>query len=445
MEKINIAKLLKDCPQGMELNCTMYNNLYFNQIYDDDYIYKIGCYTIVDGIRTSINFTEFGTFNTHINSKCVIFPKGKTTWKGFIPHYQFKNGDVVATSSGAWIGITTGGESGELIPTHCVIKSNGTFAAYLDIKKTWCFSRFATKEERQKLFDEIEAHGYTWNSETKTLEKITKPNFKVGDWVTDGVSKCQIHSIDDTQYWYSENCILGSIESVDKRYHLWTINDAKDGDVLFHSNTASNGIFIFKEILQRGTLQKVICHCDYDSEDGFCLGKNHTCCWADSKILYPATKERRDRLFQKMKEAGYKWNPETKTLVRLIQPKFKVGDKITNGKTSITIGYIDGEYYYEVGRNIATRLFIKNQDEWNLVPNKFDINTLKPFDKVLVRNNDKERWDITFYKRYDGTYKPYPYHVLGGITYKQCIPYENNEYLFDKIDKCDNFYNTWEE
>jgi hypothetical protein len=24
-DKINIAELLKDCPQGMELDCTMYN------------------------------------------------------------------------------------------------------------------------------------------------------------------------------------------------------------------------------------------------------------------------------------------------------------------------------------------------------------------------------------------------------------------------------------
>lgn len=32
MEKINIANLLKDCPKGMELDCTMYENVEFDYI-----------------------------------------------------------------------------------------------------------------------------------------------------------------------------------------------------------------------------------------------------------------------------------------------------------------------------------------------------------------------------------------------------------------------------
>lgn len=35
-------------------------------------------------------------------------------------------------------------------------------------------SRFATEEEKQKLFDAIKVNGYKWNAETKTLEKISK-------------------------------------------------------------------------------------------------------------------------------------------------------------------------------------------------------------------------------------------------------------------------------
>ena len=94
---------------------------------------------------------------------------------------------------------------------------------------------------------------------------------------------------------------------VENYYHKFDIADAKDGDVLFHSDSASNGIFVFKEILQCGTIQKVLCYCDYDSEDGFCLGENHTCCWTNNKILHPATKEQRDLLFQKMADAGYEF------------------------------------------------------------------------------------------------------------------------------------------
>ena len=30
--KINIAELLKDCPQGMELDCTMFDNVVFDEV-----------------------------------------------------------------------------------------------------------------------------------------------------------------------------------------------------------------------------------------------------------------------------------------------------------------------------------------------------------------------------------------------------------------------------
>lgn len=33
-----------------------------------------------------------------------------------------------------------------------------------------------------------------------------------------------------------------------------------------------------------------------------------------------------------MNDAGYKWNTETKTLEKLIQPKFKVGDMVRHKK-----------------------------------------------------------------------------------------------------------------
>ena len=90
--KINIAELLKDCPKGMELDCTMFDNLFLNNVNKDD-LYPIMCYTICDGIRNKVVFTEFGEFNRFLSSKCVIFPKGKTTWEGFTPPCKFKVGD----------------------------------------------------------------------------------------------------------------------------------------------------------------------------------------------------------------------------------------------------------------------------------------------------------------------------------------------------------------
>lgn len=96
MEKINVAELLKDCPQGMELDCPLFENLEFDRIDKDN-----GAYSIICRVKTewecynTHTFTEYGCYSTEKYSKCVIFPKGKTTWKGF--HRPFKDGDIVAT------------------------------------------------------------------------------------------------------------------------------------------------------------------------------------------------------------------------------------------------------------------------------------------------------------------------------------------------------------
>ena len=143
-----------------------------------------------------------------------------------------------------------------------------------------------------------------------------EPKFKVGDWICNDMCDAHIASIEDGMYYFDEGDGL-SIVFVDEHYHLWTIQDAMDGDVLFHSDSASNGIFIFKEIIDKGFAKEVICYCDYDSEDHFCLGEHHTCCWTDAKILYPATKEQRDLLFQKMKEAEYIFDFKNKELKKI--------------------------------------------------------------------------------------------------------------------------------
>ena len=163
-----------------------------------------------------------------------------------------------------------------------------------------------------------------------------EPKFKVGDWVVYDHRPYQVVELPKEGYINLGLRRNGKVEFAPSPYcRHWTIADAKDGDVLFHSDSASNGIFVFKEILQRGTIQKVVCYCDYDSEDGFCLGENHTCCWTDSKILHPATKEQRDLLFAKMKEAGYEFDGDKKELKRIeqkpldnVEPKFKADNYI---------------------------------------------------------------------------------------------------------------------
>ena len=69
----------------------------------------------------------------------------------------------------------------------------------------------------------------------------------------------------------------------------------------------------------------------------------------------------------------------------------------------------------------------KDNRDWN----KFNlpVNTLKPFDKVLVRDDINEKWIPSIFGCYeDEVDKDFPYVCLNG-RYCYCIPYEGNENL----------------
>lgn len=190
-DKINVAELLKDCPKGMELDCTIYENVTLVQV-KEGYDYPI----VIETPNGQMLLSKYGCFSKNELAKCVIFPKGKTTWEGFVPPREFKDGDIVATTNGLWIGITTGGKSGESIPTYCVTTGTGGFEAYFNYREKWKFQRLATEEEKQELFDTIKDKGYRWNHETKTLEKLIEPEFKIGNKVRHKTNHNVVFTID---------------------------------------------------------------------------------------------------------------------------------------------------------------------------------------------------------------------------------------------------------
>ena len=124
----------------------------------------------------------------------------------------------------------------------------------------------------------------------------------------------------------------------------------------------------------------------------------------------------------------------------MIEPKFKVGDKVKIESGSIfKIKEITDSYYVTT---TGWKLYISYQDGWKLVPNKFDINTLKPFDTVLVRLTNDCVWSPKFFFYYDTNpkMKCYPFVTTDNIGYPQCIPYNGNEHLCRKTNNCDEFY-----
>ena len=316
-DKINVAELLRYCPSGMELDCTMWDNLYFDRVEDD----LIHCYYELDGYRNATMFLKDGCYTAHKLSKCVIFPKGKTTWEGFVSPCKFKDGDIIFTHTNAtkglsedfWVSIFKEYRNNRCACYACLCLTNLELYHNKWEDELLCElceiedSRLATEEEKQKLFDAIKAKGYCWNGETKTLKKLVAPKFKMGDKVK---HKCD-----------KNNTVITITGSKHDYYYIQYFNNIKN---------------------------------EYQNE---------------------------------------------------------------------AISFTD-------------------QDKYELIIDKFDINTLKPFDKVLVRMDNKHVWSIQFFERLNTKLKD-SFVCVGGWRYHQCIPYEGNEHLLNTVKDCKEYFKTW--
>ena len=146
--------------------------------------------------------------------------------------------------------------------------------------------------------------------------KVVEPKFKVGDFVVDNCGYTwKIEGILN-QFYILEGVEGGesrpTIEWVDKTCHLWTIEDARDGDVLFGSEWGV--ILMFRGIGNTEWDDVIDYHCYYDCYRKDFIVQENVEYWGNTKNnqLKPATKEQRELLFQKMKEVGYMWDDEKK-------------------------------------------------------------------------------------------------------------------------------------
>lgn len=184
--------------------------------------------------------------------------------------------------------------------------------------------------------------------------------FHKDDWIVrdnDGFTT-SIESIrNKTHYYFHQGGNLLA-EVVDESYHLWTIADAKDGDIVVDKSDGTIGIF--QSIGHRpdgGSYNDpsyCFLHCRYD--DGFFYADFEHGNIIGAYDLIPATKEQREELEKAMADAGYTFDFEKKELKKIkqkhadkIEPKFKVGDLVeytNHDKQPIyKINYIDKECY----------------------------------------------------------------------------------------------------
>ena len=72
---------------------------------------------------------------------------------------------------------------------------------------------------------------------------------------------------------------------------------------------------------------------------------------------------------------------------------------------------------------------------------KFDVNTLQPFDKVLMRTNERSIWEPDFFGYKDGNWI-----MCVSTGNVECIPYnDETKHLIGTQEDCPEFYKWWEE
>ena len=72
---------------------------------------------------------------------------------------------------------------------------------------------------------------------------------------------------------------------------------------------------------------------------------------------------------------------------------------------------------------------------------KFDVNTLSPFDRILVKCSSNLKWQIGLFG-----YKHEKRIYSGSNVYYQCIPYnDETKNLLGTTEDCPDYYKWWEE
>lgn len=375
---MSLAKILKNCPKGMKLYSPIYGEVEFTEV--SIVTGSIGC-------KTSNGITRFYPDGTYYKGgECMLFPsKEQRDWDDFM--IPFKDGDIIIRNEfnpgckqyNVAIFSNYNANSTNKMTVHCQVNGSNEFKTRMSIcHKDW---RLANAEEIQRFMTRMRESGYDFKD-----GKLTRL-FKYGDVVAFRNETWGGYNIGIFDKYLNDTfckalCITlvsdGSVNIVDENYNI------------------GNG-------------------------------------WDTKKARYATHSEKLDFL-EKLAKIGYKW--EDNKLVPIA--RFKVGDTITNGNFTFRIDAITGNNYIEFHAGNPYTLDITKQDAWKI--KKFDIHSLKPYDKVLVKYHKDGCWVPTMVSYIENTVV---YTIDKDDSPICVIPYKNNEHLVAKYDDPDPYYITW--
>lgn len=316
----NLLDILINAPKGLELYTPVFGKVYFQGI--EDNLIEGNSYPIIviDENDKRHSFTENGEYLAELDTECVLFPsKEHRIWDNW-QDVLFQRGDVIVSIDKVPV-LYYEDKGSEYSVYNKYSERHGKTLSYL-------FNcRYAFPEERDQFFKELNANGYTWNADTKQIERIEQkytPKYKVGDWII-----CTDTNTNDEWFYESDDIIPHKITSTkDHKYEIddeCIVEDTKE----FDTNTT----------IRLATEQELI-------------------------------------------DAGIKEKP-------------------------------------------------------------FTIDDLKPFDKVLVKDDYHKEWDCDLFSHFKKCTEGIIYYCIS-CPWKYCIPYnDETKHLLGTTDDCPDKYKTW--
>ena len=222
-EKVNIAEILKDKPQGTKFYDLLRN---IDVKLDEVHITDVGTYiectsTNEVGSTFLFDYSKLGTEESWLDGLQILLPsKEMRDWSKL----AWNTGDILVNKDGNAHVIFEGFDD----DTYETFNGNNylwenegitmCFGEYEDELPTSDFSK-ANKEDAQKYIRQIEKRlGYKLNLETLEIEKQNE--FKDGDIVTQGVLK-------GVNVCIIKNCI----DKIDNKYNYYAIYNTQDKEI----------------------------------------------------------------------------------------------------------------------------------------------------------------------------------------------------------------------
>lgn len=316
--KINVAEILKDKPQGTKLYDLLRNiDVELDKVHTTDVGTYIECTSTNEvGSTLLFDYSKLGTEKCWLEGLRILLPsKNMRDWGKF----AWKKGDVLINSCGF----------------QCIFKE---WASDDYTKFNGCYSN------SRDGYEDVS------NAETAKFDKLDH-NIAYG-------------YVREIERKLGGILNLTTLE-IEKQYEF------ENGDIAFADYGNRQNVFIVSDRTNLSEGYSSFISIDLSS---LTLSMGYRTSFFKKGLgkLRLATEEEKQQLFDALAKEGKRWDAEKKKVIEL-KPKVE----------------------------------------------------FKPFDKVLVRDNDTEPWMPAFFER---EYK-HKFFLLSGFCYDQCIPYEGNEHL----------------